>query len=423
MRLPCDIVAVVTTRSATRLTALFILGFASGVPYVFSTDNLRAWMTQRQFGIDEIGLVSLAGLPYVLKFLWAPLMDRYVPPLLGRRRGWLLIAQLCVTGSLLAMAFTGVRGGAMSVIFVAMTIAFFGASQDIAGDAYRTDVLPAAERGLGTAAWVSGWRGAVIIAGAGALVVVGRHGFDWGRIYLVGAGLMAIGIVGVLIAPEPEVAGSPPPSLFDAVVLPLRDLFERGHGMSILLMVVLFKLPEVLATQMSLPFMLKIGIAARAIGVVRQGIGIGVTIAGTFVGGAIVARVGLYRSLWIIGLAGAVSNGGFLLLSHTGPVQGVMVAAVCVESFCAGMVTAVFVAFLMSQCSPAFSATQFALLSGLMRLTDVLSGWPAGKLVQHAGWSWFFFVSVVAIVPALMSLPGLRGTIEMRDVPKEPRTK
>ena len=401
---------------------MLALGFASGVPYVFSTDNLRAWLTQRHVAIDTIGLVSWTSLPYAMKFLWAPLMDRFVPPLLGRRRGWLLLAQLAVMSVLTSIAARG-SGGPSLLIALAICLAFFGASQDIAGDAYRTDVLPPAERGIGTAAWVSGWRAAVIVAGAGSLILIGRHGISWSRLYLGGAALMAVGMIAAVVAPEPQAVGPAPPSLRDAVVLPLRDLLQRGHGPAVLLMVVLFKLPEVLATQMSLPFMLSIGLAPASIGWVRQGVGIGVTILGTFVGGAIVARVGLFRSLWIIGLAGAISNAGFLLLSYTGPVRGVMVGAVCVESFCAGMVTAVFVAFLMSQCSAAFSATQFALLSGLMRLTDVLSGWPAGKLVQHAGWSWFFLVSVIAVLPALMLLPSLRKTIEQRDTAQEPRTE
>ncbi len=204
--------------------------------------------------------------------------------------------------------------------------------------------------------------------------------------------------------------GVPPPTLRDAVVLPMRDLLLRERGLLVLLFVILFKLPEVLAANMTLRFMLDIGISKFDIGAVRQGLGIAVTIIGAMAGGVLVAQLGLWRSLWVIGILGAVSNGGFLVLSQTGPVRGVMIAVICIENFCAGMVTAAFVAFLMSQCSPEFSATQFAVLSGVMRLTDAISGPPAGYFVKAAGWSWFFAVSIVVGAPALLLLPWLNRT-------------
>ena len=390
-----------------RTAALLALGFASGLPLALTGDTLQAWMKDAKLDLGTIGLFSLVGLPYTIKFLWAPLMDRFVPPLLGRRRGWLLITQVLLIGAILAMAMVGPGGSLRWLAVMALLVAFCSASQDIVTDAYRTDVLPEEERGAGAAVSVMGYRIAMITTGAGALALAG-FGISWPVVYALMAGMLGIGIVASLLAPEPRQVVAPPPSLGDAVIHPLKEFLLRPDGWLVLTFVVLFKLPDVVAGSMSQLFMLDIGIPKPDIALIKQFLGVGITIAGALFGGGVVARLGLKRSLWLFGILQAVSNLGFWLLSLTGPSYTVMVGVIAVENFCAGLVTAGFAAFLMSQCDARYSATQFALLSSLMAITRVIAGAPGGFAAKEWGWSWFFLTSVLCGIPGMLLLPWIR---------------
>ncbi len=391
-----------------RMAVLLALGFSSGLPFALTADTLQAWMTDRGVDLGVIGLFGLVALPYSLKFLWAPLIDRYVPPLLGRRRGWMLIWQIAIILTLLVMS--GI-GGSPSLVVIAATalgIAFCSASQDIVVDAYRADVLPPDERGAGSAVSVMGYRIGFILSGAGALFLVGKHDVPWPVIYAIMACAMSVGVIATLLAPEPARGADPPASLASAVVAPFAAFIARRGGWLILLFVLLFKLPDIAAGKMTLPFMLKIGIAMEDIAVVRQWWGMIITIVGALVGGAIVARLKLWPSLWLFGILQAVSNLGFYVLAQVGPRYDAMVAVICLENFCTGLVTAGFTAFLISQCHPKYSATQFALLTSVMALARDLLGAPTGYFADQLGWPMFFLLSVVLAVPGLMLMPWVR---------------
>src|SRR6476661_8708537 len=283
-----------------KMVVLLFLGFSSGLPLFLTGTGktIQAWMTTAHVSLSTIGWFSLAGLPYSLKFLWAPILDRYVPPFLGRRRGWLLITQVLLLIAIGAMSLHDPATGLKALAFNAVLVAFFSASQDIAGDAYRTDILTDRELGAGAAIWVLGYRIALLITGWLAFVLADR--LSWGTVYLALAGLMLVGIVASLLAPEPPVREAPPKTLADAIVLPFRDFFARvgpGLGIAVLIFIVLFKYSDALAGSMTTPFLLKTGFTQAEVGVVFGGAGLLATIAGSIAAGGSIARLGLNKSL------------------------------------------------------------------------------------------------------------------------------
>lgn len=392
-----------------RMAALAALGFASGLPLALVFATLQAWMTDLQITVATIGLVvGFIKFPYAFKFLWSPLMDRFVPPFLGRRRGWLLVMQGLLILGIAAMALAGGQGTLLPLAIMAVVVAFCSASQDIVADAYRTDVLPAEERGAGAAVFVTGYRIGLTISMAGALYVAGHFHVPWPTIYLAMAGLMGVGVVATFLAPEPQAPAAAPGTLREAVVEPLRQFVSRRDGWLVAGFILLFKLPEVMVDLEKIPFLMAAGVSKEELAVIVQGLGMAMTIVGAMAGGWVVARMGLWRSLWVFGALGAISNLGFWYIAVAGSAWINLIAAVSVEHFCAGLVTAGFVAFLMSQCDRRYSATQFALLSSLMALTGVIGAGPLGALAQYLGWAWFFALSVLAMIPAMAMLPWIR---------------
>jgi len=393
-------------RNWKKLSALLLLGFASGLPQPLTADTMQAWLKDAHVDLGKIGLFSLVALPYTLEFLWAPFMDRFVPPFLGRRRGWLLVTQILLVFSISAFAFIDPSRSLAVFGFFALLTAFISASQDIVTDAYRTDILKPNELGEGAASSVTGYRFAMIGAGAVSLVIADKLG-SWHLVYFLMAVWMIAGIAATIFADEPE-SVSAPLSLREAVVNPFKEIALRRGGWFAIGFIILFKLPDVIAAAMTTPFMLDIGISKTEIGTIRQGLGLLITIVGTIVGGAITSKIGLKRALWVFGLLQAVSNLGFLILAKTGNVFLATVSVIGVENFCTGLVTAGFVAFLMSQCSPKFSATQYALLTSVMALTRVFGGAPTGYLVEHTGWGAFFILSIFAGIPGMLLIPFLK---------------
>jgi PAT family beta-lactamase induction signal transducer AmpG len=392
---------------------MFTLGFASGLPYQLIRDVPKGWLAGLHVSNADIGSLGWLSLPASIKFLWAPLLDRYVPPLLGRRRGWMVLFQIALAVSILAMGLT--RGHLGAILVVGAFIAVFSASQDVVADAYRTDVLPPGERASGTSYWVVSFKLATILLGGGLLGLVGRFHLPWPAAFAIAAGAMAVCVVATPAAPAEPPAAHAPRTLRQAIVLPVVDLLSRRRIWIILLFVFLFKIPEILASMFALKFMRDIGCSLEQIGAVKNVAGIAVTVLGTLAGGWIARRMGTGQSLWVMGGFGAVSNAGFVLLAMLGPRPGLMPAVVCTESFCAGLVTAAFVAFLMSLCNRDFSATHYAVLSGLAGLGESLLGRPAGALADHVGWAAFFIVSVAAGVPSLLLIPWLPESSERVD--------
>ncbi len=391
------------------MAALLFLGFASGLPLFLTSKTLQAWMSIEGVNLGAIGLFSLVGLPYSLKFIWSPLIDRFVPPFLGRRRGWLVLMQGALLVAIAAMALQQPRQALQLLAINALLIAFFSASQDIAFDAYRTDVLEPLEMGAGAAIAVLGYRIALIVTGSLAFILADH--IPWPTVYLLMSGLMAIGLFTSIWAPEPRNPRTPPASLADAVSLPFIEFFQRSglvRGLLILLFIVLYKLGDALVNNMSTPFLLPktgLGFSQTEIGAIQGGMGLLATIVGTLAGGAILSKIGINRSLWVFGGLQAVSNLAYFVLALVGKNYSFLVLTINIENFCAGLGTAAFVAFLMSLCNPSFSATQYALLSSLMAVSRDILVAPAGTLAKATGWPLFFLISIVTALPGLLLLP------------------
>ncbi|MCY2926806.1 MAG: AmpG family muropeptide MFS transporter [Planctomycetota bacterium] len=383
-----------------RMAAVLLMGFSSGLPLALSGTTLQLWAQEAGVSLETIGLFAAVALPYTLKFLWSPLMDRYVPPLLGRRRGWMLFCQVGLAGGVAAMASVGMSH-LWALGALAMFVAFFSASQDIVIDAYRAEALAPKELGAGTALYIMGYRAGMI--GSGAMAFVLADYMSWPAVYAVMAAGMGIGVAATLLAPEPQAGVRPPSTLRDAVVLPFAEFLRRRGAIEMLLFIVIYKLDAAMVAWAMNLFMRDIGFTKTAIGI-NQGVGIVAMIAGATLGGAGIAALGIRRSLWIFGLFQGLAGASFTALALLGHNYAMMVGAILAENLCAGMATSAFIAFLMSLCDKRFTATQFALLTSLMALGRVTAGVPSGWLADRIGWPAFFLVATIIAAPSLLLL-------------------
>ncbi len=389
-----------------------MLGFASGLPLALTSGTLQAWMTVENIDLKTIGFFSLVGQAYVFKFLWSPAMDRYTPPFLGRRRGWLIITQILLLIAIAAMGFLEPSTQLRWMAALAVIIAFCSASQDIVFDAWKTDVLPPEERGAGAAISVLGYRLAMLVSGGLALWLADRL-LGWQATYWLMAALLIPCIIASILAPEPSDAIPTPKTLQQAVVEPLHDFFGRNNAWLILLLIVLYKLGDAFAMSLTTTFLIRgVGFDAGEVGVVNKSLGLFATIVGALYGGVLMQRLTLFRALLIFGILQGVSNAGYWLLSVTDKHMVTMASAVFFENLCGGMGTAAFVALLMTLCNKSFSATQFALLSALSAVGRVYVGPLAGWFVETHGWPTFYLFSVVAAVPGILLLMVCRKTLE-----------
>ncbi len=459
-----------------KMAALLLLGFSSGLPLFLTSRTLQIWMTEENVDLGVIGLFAVVALPYSLKFLWSPLLDRFVPPFMGRRRGWLVITQVGLLVAIAAMAFQKPAQDVQVLQLLALNaliITFLSATQDIAGDAYRTDVLKPNELETGASVWVLGYRIALLATSFLALVLADY--LPWNVVYLIMAAFMAVGIITSFWTPEAAgenfqnrtplsskdvlflllivllVAGllgsvligyiplnvfywvvaavigvwlttsfllpkktlaneleSPPQTLQDAITLPFQEFFQRFgtlQGSLILAFILLYKLGDALVGNMANPFLVAINFSKTQIGAIQGGMGFLATTVGVLAGGAILTKLGINRCLWIFGILQLLSNLGYYILAIAGKNDSLLVIAINIENFCAGLVTVVTVAFLMSLCNHRFTTTQFALFSSLTAISrDILSA-PAGELVKATGWPSFFLITIVLALPGLLLLP------------------
>ncbi len=393
-----------------RIAAVTLLGFSSGLPLALTSGTLQAWMAVDGVDIRTIGIFALVGLPYTVKFLWSPIMDRFVPPLLGRRRGWIVITQIALLLGIAAMAFGSPKHAPLLMAAFALTIAFSSASQDIVVDAYRTDVLREKERGAGAAVFVMGYRIAMLVSGALALIFADNIG--WQNTYILMAGLMTVGILSTFLGPEPQQKIIPPKSLQEAILGPLKDYFSRRAAVMLLLLIILYKLGDAYAGTLTTAFLIKgIGFSPTDVGAINKGLGLVSLIVGAIFGGTLMVRLGLFRSLLFFGVLQAVSNLSFMVLAWLGKSYGMLIFAVAFENLSGGMGTAAFVSLLMTMCNQRYSATQYALLSSLAALGRIFIAPTSGFIVQSLGWAQFFFITALAALPGLWLLWRLRNEI------------
>jgi PAT family beta-lactamase induction signal transducer AmpG len=403
--------APIAAGSGKRLVAVAAEGVASGIPYMVGTKLLQGWLTASGVPLGLIGLLGLAELPYTLKMFWAPLLDRWPIPWPDRRRGWLLVVQLTLVGVIGGMALlrpTAAPASLTAIGVMAVLLAVVSATQDIVVDAYRTDLLPERERGGGAAAANLGYRAAMLAIGAGGFILAGR--FGWPVAFLASALLMGAVVPFTLAAPRLAAIEHPVRSLRQAVVGPAKEFLHRtggGRAVMLLALVLLYRWPDGLLNLMAVPFLIQKGFSPALIGTVLGGWGIGATVIGTVLGGLLFSRLGLNRSLWVFAVVGALGNLSYWALARFGGGTTGLLAAVGIENIGGGMVGTAFVALLMSLCNPRFSATQYALLSGVYALSRSLLAAPAGFVASEVGWSRFFLATVAAALPAFLLMTRL----------------
>ncbi len=387
----------------TRLFFVLLLGFSSGLPLALVTSTLQAWYTTAGVKILTIGFLGFVGQPYVYKFLWAPIMDRYEIAFLGRRRGWMLITQILLLLSICAMALVNPKLHPVALGGMALWVAFLSASQDINIDAYRTDLLKPEERGMGSAYAVTGYRVAMLVSGGLALILAGKT--NWQVTYLVMGMLMFVGIVTTWFSPAPTYQSTPPESLSKATFEPLKELIFRQRGLLILLFIVLYKLSYEFILAMTPTFLLRdLGFSLVTVGSINKGIGFFALLIGIFMGGIALIRMRITSALLLFGTLQALGCLGYLVMALQGKNLILLVTTISLENLFAGMEAAAFVAFLMSLCNHRYTAMQFALLSALAMAGRLIAG-PLGALIvmQH-GWAELYFYSFIIAMPAIILL-------------------
>ena len=385
-----------------RMLVALLMGFSCGMPLLLTITVLQAWMKEEGIDLSVIGLMALVGLPYTVKFLWAPFLDRYSLPFLGRRRGWLLLTQVALAVALAGLGMTRPSVHPWMVAFAAFWVTFFSATQDIIVDAYRREDLSDSELGLGSSFYINGYRVGMLLASGGGLILADYMPFS--MVYLIMAGCMLPGILTTLFSREPEVDEIPPKSLRSAVLDPLIEYFSRENALWILAFVLFYKIGDTMALAMTTPFYLDMGFTKTEIGTVVKLFGFWATVAGGFAGGVLMLRLGINRSLWIFGGFQMISILGFVVLARVGHSLPVLSVVIVFENVSGGMGTAAYAAFMASITNKKFTATQYALLSSLMGIPRVLAAAPTGFLAERLGWEAFFIFCTVMAVPGILLL-------------------
>jgi MFS transporter, PAT family, beta-lactamase induction signal transducer AmpG len=385
-----------------RMVVALLMGFACGLPLLLTISLLQAWMKEEGVDLTVIGLMALVGLPYTLKFLWAPFLDRFTLPFFGRRRGWLLVAQLFLMFCIVGLGLTDPGNNPWMVAFAAFLVTFFSASQDIVVDAYRREDLPDEELGLGSSLYVNGYRVGMLLASGGGLIMADHMSFF--MVYVIMAACMVPGVLTTVFAPEPDASAGTPKSLKEAAIGPLVEYFSRSGAIWILAFILLYKIGDTMASAMTMPFYLDMGFSKSEIGTVVKFFGFSATITGSLIGGILMLRMGINRSLWIFGFLQALSTAGFAILAKIGYSVSLLSGVIAFENLSAGMGTAAYVAFMASITNKKFTATQYALLTSLMGVPRVMASAPTGFLAKNIGWEGFFIFCTLIAIPGMLLL-------------------
>lgn len=388
-----------------RMVLCLLTGFSSGLPLYVLYQLIPAWLRDEGVDLATIGLFSLIAFPYTWKFLWSPAMDRFVPPFLGRRRGWALLTQLGLLVALAAFGPLEPGTGTGGVAVVAGLVALFSASQDIVLDAYRRELLPDAELGLGNSLFVNAYRISSLVPGSLALILADH--LPWSQVHLVVAAFMAVGVATTLWMPEPAGNVAPPRDFRAAVVEPFREFFGRQglrRALLVLAFLLTYKLGDSMATALSTPFYLDLGFTKTQIGTVAKVAALWSSIVGGLVGGLVMLRLGIHRCLWIFGVLQLVSILGFAVLAEAGPDTRVLFLVVSFEYLGVGLGTAAFVAFIARSTDVRYTATQLALLTSLAGVPRTFANATTGFLVEGIGYTNFFLLCTVIAVPGLVLL-------------------
>jgi len=399
--------------ASPKMLAILVLGAASGFPNQLTESALQAWMKDSGATNTTIGVMSYVSLPYLLKFLWAPFVDRYPVPLLGRRRGWIVVMQLGIAAAIALLALQNPAASLMPVTACAVGIVFFSATQDIAFDAYRTDVSLPSERGPAAAVTNLGYRTAAWLASAFALVIADY--FGWRPAFLVLATVMLAFCIGTWRAPEPAYGPQLPRSLRESVVTPLEELLGGPGAAALIAVVLLFKVGDAFAMKLFTPFMLDVGFSKKELGLIVKALFTGGALLGVSLGGILMVRLGLLRSMLIFGVSQAVTNLLYCALAAAGKSYPLMIAAVTIEHIAGAMGNIALVALIMALCDLRYSAFQYALLSSIALLPRYSLGYPAGWVADHGGWYVYYVVSFLIALPGLAIVWIMRDKIDVLD--------
>jgi PAT family beta-lactamase induction signal transducer AmpG len=393
----------------SRMVTCVFLGFSSGLPLFILMSLLLAWMRTAGVDIKAIGLFALLQFPYTWKFLWSPLMDRFVPGLanwkLGRRRGWMLLTQLLTMATIASMGFFSPKHDLWVIAALAAALAFFSASQDIVIDAYRRELLDDAELGLGTAVHVNAYKVAGLVPGALSLILSAY--MSWSTVFMVTAAFMIPGIITSLVIGEPATRGAAPQTLEQAVVLPFREFLARDGwrtALLVLLFIFLYPLGDSMATSLATVFYLDLGFTLPQIGVIAKTSGFWASIAGGLIGGVWLMKIGIARGLWIFGLGKWLSILGFMWLAFHGRSTWGLGSVIALEAFAVGLGTVAFSAYIASATDLRYTATQFALFTSLASVPRTFANAGAGYLQKMLGWPEFFLLCSLLAIPGILIL-------------------
>lgn len=393
-----------------RLMTIFFLGFSSGLPLALISSTLQAWYTVAGVSIVTIGWLTLAQQPYSYKFLWAPFLDRWMPIKLGRRRSWIFLMQLALALSFIGMAFLHPEKTPLFLAIMALLVAFFSSTQDTAFDAYRTEILPDQEKGLGTSVYIIAYRVAMMVSGALALILAAKIG--WRAMYLIMAGCF-IGLMFVTkLAPNPVETIHQPNTLKKAIIEPMHSFFTRKNAVLILVFIIIYKLCDAMALSLNTTFLIRgVGFSLVQIGAISKTMGIIALFFGSMLGGLLMRYISVYRALMIFGFLQMSSNLLYAWIAVVGKNVFVMATAIFGEYFFSALGTVAFLVFLMNLCDRRYTATQYALFSAVAALGRIFIGPVSAEIVKHVGWIDFYIFSAIVGLPSLFILWYLKNTV------------
>ena len=394
-----------------RMLICVFTGFSSGLPLYLLFNLLPAWLRSEHVDLKTIGLFALIQFPYTWKFLWAPLLDRYVVPILGRRRGWMLITQLGLLAVIASMGAFSPQSELMVIAYIATLLAFLSATQDIVLDAYRRELLTDIELGMGSAVHVNAYRIAGLIPGSLSLIL--SDSLPWNMVFIITSLFMLPGIAMTLLVSEPHRA-SPPKTLREAVVEPFHEFISRKgwqNAVWILSFLFFYKLGDSMCTALATPFYLDMGFSKTDIGLIAKNAGLWPAVIGGMLGGLWMLKIGINKALWLFGVVQVLSIFGFAWLAYVGYHSEIAVLeraqlafVIGLEALGVGLGTVAFVAFIARSTHPAYTATQFALFTSLMAIPRTFANAATGWLVDSMGWTVFFLLCAALAVPGMVLL-------------------
>ena len=387
-----------------RMLICVFTGFTSGLPLYVLYSLLPAWMRTEGLSLKKIGLFALIGIPYTWKFLWAPAMDKFILPFLGRRRGWMLVSQITLLLSIASFGFFNPKSSLLFIAIIALFVAFFSASQDIVIDAYRRELLPENELGFGNSIHVNAYRVSGLISGSLALILADF--MEWKLVFIIVALFMSVGIILTFSISEPKLP-STPRTLTEALTEPFKEFINRKGWKSALLIlsfIFLYKIGDNMATALSTPFYIDMGFSLSEIGIIAKNASLWPAIIGGIVGGLLMIKIGINKALWLFGFVQIITILGFAFLAQTGNSKIVLTIVISMEYLGVGLGTAAFVAYIAKTTHPKYTATQLALFTAFASLPRTIANSTVGFIIEYVGWYYFFIICTIIAIPGILLL-------------------